>query len=485
MKRDRWFSRTIFLFAAVGSAIGLGNVWRFPYLTYKFGGGAFLIPYLFALFIVGIPMLMLEFALGQKMQRGPIEAFKEIHPRLKGIGITALLVSFVVVLYYAVVLAWSLIYSLKSFSLHVPWANDSSGYFFNSILGVTSSVNSLGGIQWTLVLMLLIVWTGMFFMVRNGVKSVGQVVKIIVPVPLVILVILFFRGVTLPGATTGIAEYLRPNMAALLSPEIWISAIAQIFFTLSLGFGVMIAYASYNKKDQDINGDTAFTSVVDSVTAIFAGFVVFAIVGYMAYSSGLPISEVATSGPGLAFVVFPQALSLLPFAGLFSICFFLMLLTLGMSSALSLVEAVNTSFEDKYKKPNKTKISFFVCLVGFLLGVIFVTGAGIYFLDIVDHFITDYGLILVGILESVAVGWVYGPEKLREFINKSSKLKIGRWWDYLIKFVIPPLLIALLIVQLVQDIRNPYGGYPQWALAIGWISVAIPIIIGIVVSFRK
>jgi len=335
MARARWTSRTIFLFAAIGSAVGLGNIWRFPYLTYKFGGGAFLIPYLLALIIIGIPLLILEFAIGQKLQQGAVGAFRKVNSRLRGIGAGAIISGFLVVIYYAAVIAWTVFFFVKSFNFELPWAEDAGAYFFGSVLGISEGVGVLGGINIPLLFALFFVWLTIYLSVRNGIKSVGKVVLITMPLPIILLVILFFRGITLPGALTGISYYLTPDFSALLSTEIWLAAISQIFFTLSLAFGIMIAYASFNKEDQDVAGDAYITSIANSAISIFAGFVVFAVLGYMSFTSGVGIEEVAVSGPGLAFVVFPQALALMPLAWFFAILFFLMLFTLGLDSAFS------------------------------------------------------------------------------------------------------------------------------------------------------
>ncbi|NCN98735.1 sodium-dependent transporter [Candidatus Pacearchaeota archaeon CG10_big_fil_rev_8_21_14_0_10_35_219] len=484
MGRERWKSRTVFLFAAIGSAVGLGNVWRFPYMTYKFGGGAFLIPYLIALFVIGIPLLMLEFALGQKFQRGAVDSFRKIHHKLGGIGVLAVLSGFIIVLYYAVIMAWTLIYMLNSFSSELPWVGNADGYFHTTVLGLTDSVSSIGGINIPLLIALFVIWVAIYFIVRKGVDSVGKVVMISMPLPLILMLVLFIRGIFLPGAFEGIIAYLQPDLSALMDPDIWIAAVAQIFFTLSIGFGIMTAYASFNSKNQNVRGDTYITAISDAAMSLFAGFVVFAILGYMATTEGVAVADVATSGPGLAFVVFPEALSLLPSAWFFSLLFFLALFALGIDSAFSIVEAVNTTIGDRYKKPNRPKIAFFTCLISFLLGIIFVTGAGLYFLDIVDYFINNYGLVTAGLLEAVVIGWYFGPKKIRLFVNKQCGCNIRGWWDYAIKYVIPIALIILLGYQFYTDITTPYGGYPQWALAIGWVSFLIPLIIAIVFSLK-
>lgn len=485
MGRDRWSSRTIFLFAAIGSAVGLGNVWRFPYLTYKFGGGAFLIPYLIALLVIGIPLMALEFAIGQKLQRGAVDAFKTVNHKLRGIGFGAVFASFIIVVYYAAVMAWALIYFMRSFSAKVPWAEDASGYFFGNVLHISDGINQIGGINWTIFIALLAVWVMIYFCVWKGCKSVGKIVMITMPLPLILLFVLFIRGITLDGAATGIFYYLNPDFSALWSSEIWLTAASQIFFTLSLGAGLMIAYASYNKETEDVLKNSYVTSITNCAISLFAGFVVFSVLGYMATTTGVGVDEVVTSGPGLAFVAFPQALSLLPWgAWFFSALFFLAILTLGIDSAFSLVESVNAVLVDSASKVARHKIAFYVCFAAFILGILFTTNAGLYFLDVIDHFVSNFGLILVGIFECVAIGWIYGAERMRQYINSVSDWKLGKWWNYSIKYVIPIILSVLVVLQFFAEMKSNYEGYPDWAIALGWLVVIVPIVIAIGFAFK-
>ena len=483
MVRDKWKTRTAFLFAAIGSAVGLGNLWRFPYLANEYGGGAFLIPYLIALIVLGVPLLLLEFAVGQKLQKGAAHAFKTVHGRLSGIGWGTLIGAFTVVVYYAAVMAWSLMFLINSFTTKLPWKGNASEFFYGSILNLSDSISASGalGINWTLFFALAAIWITIFFIVRKGVKSVGKVVMFTVPLPVILLFILLLRGVTLPGALDGIGAYIIPNFAALLDPSIWSAAASQIFFTLSLGFGIMIAYASYNKKN-DVKSDAVTMATANTAISILAGFVVFSILGFMAHTSGKLVTDVAQAGPGLAFIAFPTALAEIPLAPVFAALFFLALLTLGIDSAFSLIEAVNTSIKDINNNIKTTTVAFWSCLVAFLLGILFVTNAGLYYLDIVDHFVTNYVLLLVGIFESIAIGWIYGADKLREYINKNAKKKIGVWWEYAIKYVVPIVLFTLLVLQFLKDVGTPYGGYPTWALTIGWLSAIIPLTVMVVFS---
>ncbi|MCH1429295.1 MAG: sodium-dependent transporter [Chlamydiales bacterium] len=465
MMRQRWSSRTMFLFAAIGSAVGLGNVWRFPYLAYKFGGGAFLVPYLIALLVMGIPLLMLELMLGQKLQAGGVKAFKKINPRFEGIGFAGIFLSFIVVAYYAAVMAWMLIYLLQSFQNPLPWLGDTKAFFFDNTLQISSGIEVVGSINSFTIASLFAVWVMIYFCVWKGVESAEKVIKITAPLPIFILILLFIRGITLEGAMHGIAYYIKPNFSLLWSSEIWIAAASQIFFTLSLALGVMIAYASYNKKEQCIKKDAWVISIVNSSISLFAGFVVFSIIGYMSLETGKPVSEVAVSGPGLAFVVFPKALSLMPAPNLVSIMFFLMLLTLGIDSAFSLVEAINTSIKDVFKNVTKERIAFYVCSVAFGCGVIFCTQAGLYFLDVIDHFIVEFGLVFLGLIQCLSIAWGYGANRLREEVNSFQQRKIGALWAALVKYVIPIFLMGLLIEQGLKEMKVNYEGYPNWAIA--------------------
>jgi len=470
--RDRWPSRTAFIYAAVGSAVGLGNIWRFPFLAEKFGGGAFLIPFLIALFVAGIPLLILEFALGQKIQKGAVDSLAAIKKKLSGLGWWALFTAFIVISYYVVIMAWSLIYLLTSFG--VQWSADPETYFFSNVLQISDSINVLGGIVPAIFIALLINWVLIYFAIRNGIKSVSKVVMWTVPIPIILLVVLLIRAFTLDGAMIGITAYLTPDFSALFDTEVWIAAVSQVFFSLSIAFGVMIAYSSYNKKESDITKNAFTVGIADTVIAIIAGFVVFGTLGFMADQQGIAFDEVVASGPGLAFIAFPKALSLMPFASLFSVLFFVTLLTLAIDSAFSLVEAINTTIRDKTKIKKQT-IALIVCSLGFLAGIIYTTNAGLFILDVVDHFVTNVSLIVIGILECIAVGWIFGAEKMRAYINKVSDFKIGQWWSTTIKYIIPISLAIILAIQLKAEFVENYGGYPDWAIAIGWGAVLIPL----------
>jgi len=480
--RDRWPSKTIFIFAAIGSAVGLGNIWRFPYYAGKFGGGAFLLPYLILLFLFGIPLLILEFSLGQKMQQGAVGAMRRVRKSFSGIGFGAISCSFLVACYYAVVMAWSLLYMFYSFN--VSWGDDPRGFFFDHVLQASHSPDNLWMIPTNVLLALIVCWIFVYFCIWKGVRSVSVVVTVTMPLPIILLFILLIRSVTLPGAMDGLWYYIRPDLQALLSTEVWVAALTQIFFSLSLGIGVMIAYGSYEKKTSDIIKSAYIIGISDAAIAILSGFVVFCTLGYMANQSGEEIATLAASGPSLAFIVFPKALSLIPGAAFFSFFFFLTLLLLGIDSLFSLVEAISTTLHDQWSFIRKEDLTLYVCTFGFLGGVIFTTTAGIHFLDISDHFVTTYGIVGVSLLQCLSIGWGYPADSLRKWINQVSKWQISRWWSFAVRYFGPVCLSVLLISSLYRDVLTPYGNFPDWAtILMGWGVLSVMIFVCLLVSY--
>ncbi len=466
-QRERWPSTTLFIFAAVGSAVGLGNVWRFPYLVGKYGGGAFLFPYLIALFLIGFPILVMEFALGQMMQKGAVESWRKVKAQCRGIGLGSILCSFMICCYYSVIMAWCCIYAVQSFSL--PWQGDTDGYFFNTVLQVSSGPSELTGFSIPVLLGLAFTWVAVYFCVWKGVKSVSNVVAITMPLPIILLFILLVRTFFLPGAFEGLAYFLKPDFTALMDPNVWMAAITQIFFTLSLGVGVMITYSSFQPKSSDIVRNALITAIADVSIAFVAGLVIFATIGYMSHSGEGDIAELAAAGPGLAFVVFPKALSLIPFAGLFAFIFFVMLITLGIDSLFSLVEAVASFFYDYFPDASKKIVAFYVCFACFIGGLVFTTSAGIYYLDITDHFVTNYALVLMGLLQVLAIGWIYGTEKMRKQIATVSKIPLGQAWDVTMRYIIPAALMVVLFSAFYHDMTVQYEDFPTWAInSFGW-----------------
>ncbi len=298
-------------------------------------------------------------------------------------------------------------------------------------------------------------------------RGIERASKIFIPLLFSLTILLVIWGLQLEGAEIGLRA-LKPNFEKIKGIQVWLAAYGQIFFSLSIGFGIMIAYASYLPRHSNIHSSALITCLVNSAYSILAAVAVFSTLGYMSFATGKPLNEVVDKSIGLAFVAYPQAIDLLPaLPGFFSAMFFLILVLAGLSSAISIIEAFNAALTDKFNVERPKAVTI-VCGLGFLGSIIFTTSGGLCWLDILDHFITQYGLVTVGVLESVLIGWVLGAEEMRTFINRHSRIPLGRWWNVIIKFFIPLVLGIMLIQSFVGDFRTPYEGYSWfWLLLIG------------------
>lgn len=481
--REHWDSRRAFILASIGSAIGLGNLWRFPFKCYENGGGAFLIAYFIALLTAGIPMLFLEFSLGHKFKLSAPGAFQKVGKKFEWLGWWAVLVGFTIVTYYVIVMAWSVIYGY--FSLTEKWGTNPSDFFYNKFLGLTEGPFTLGSINPILLIGLVVSWIMIVLSIWKGARTVSKVVYGTVVLPWLLLIVFVIRGVTLPGAMIGITYYLKPVFSKLLDPSVWASAYGQIFYSVSIGFGIMIAYSSFLHEKTDIASSAVIIGISDAMTAFVGGFAVFGTLGYYAKIQGVAVSEVLKGGVGLAFCTYPAVISHLPFAKFFGLLFFLMLLTLAVDSAFSLVEAMASAVSDKFGISHRAA-TITVSSISLLLGLIFVTGAGLYWLDIVDHFMEHFGLIAVVLVECIVLGWFYKTKKLKDHLNSVSNNKIGNWWIWLIKIVLPVILLYLFVSKFVQEIMVPYENYPSKALILaGWALAALLPILAIILSLIK
>lgn len=475
-EKERWSSGTTFVLAAIGAAIGIGNVWRFPYICYSNGGGAFLIPYIIALITVGLPLLILEFGIGRKARGGaPFSFRKLIGRRFAWIGWLSVLVGFAIITYYCVIMAWAVNYTF--FSASLAWGSDPETFFFDNFLHISESVLSLGSINLLVVAGALISWLWIYISIFKGVNSVEKMIWITVLAPWFLIIIFVIRGITLPGAMDGLAYYLTQDFSVLLKPDVWIAAYGQIFFTLSLGWGVMIAYASLLPEKTDITRNAIIIVVSNSLTSFVAGLAVFSTLGYLAQKAGVPVSSVIKGGIELAFITYPAVISLLPFAPeVFGVMFFFMIVVLGVDSAFATVEATSIALSDYINAP-KWLLAAILCITGFTIGLLFTTDAGYYWLDIFDYYLSVFLLVVVGLLEAVAIGYFYDLSILRKFINERSEINTGRWWDICIKVIVPGFLSVILITGLSERLGSPYGGYPSVANAVGWgLVVLIPLL---------
>ncbi len=481
-QRENWGSRPAFVLAAIGSAVGLGNLWGFPYKVYDNGGGAFLIPYVLAMLLIGIPVLILEFSLGHMTQRAAPNAYRGINKRTEPIGWWGIILGFVIITYYPVILAWCGSYLVECvkgiFNGGVlPWAGEgiegvkNAGAFFeNQYLNLWTSEEISEGVKpWAfgnlvtpITISLGVIWILMYLCIFKGVKFVSKVVLWTVPLPWIMLLVLTIRGLTLPGASGGLNFYLDPDFSELTKPETWRWAFGQMFFSMSLAFGVMLTYASFLHRKSDINNNAAIIGLADIGTSFIAGVAVFATLGAMSFATAqagqaIPVTEVVKGGPGLAFVAFPYALAQLPYSAWFGAVFFIALLTLGIDSAFSITESILTSLVDKTGwGRGKTLIG--LTLVGFGLGLVYCTRGSDPWISAMDGFINEWsGIALLGLLECVVIGWAYRIGKLREHANERSDWKLGAWWDVIIRYVAPIMLSALAVWSLLDQAASKGG----------------------------
>lgn len=467
IERENWRSRTGFILAAIGSAIGLGNIWRFNYMAYENGGGAFLVPYIIALLTAGIPILMLEFGIGHKMRGAAPSSFFRIKnhegSHFQTLGWWGVVLAmFGINLYYSVVISWCIRYFFSSFTLEWTQVANTGTFFFQNHLQVSDSMWDFTGPVWYILLGAALIWFINWFVTWKGVQSgIEKANKIFMPVLLVLVAILVIRGITLPGAGAGIEKYLNPDFNKLSDPQVWIDAYAQIFFTLSVGFGIMIAYSSYLPKKTNIISNAGITAGINSAFSLFAGFAVFGTLGHLAQVKNVPVDQVAEGGVGLAFVVFPEAIAKIPgVPEIFGMVFFLALIIAGLSSSMSLVEAFSSSVVDKFGWSRK-KIVTLTCGLGFLGSIIFSLGNGIFWLDTVDRFMTSYGLVTVGLLECLVIGWIYGARNLRAHINFASERRMGRWFDISLKYITPIILLVVMGVKINNEIQGLFDKEQQ------------------------
>jgi len=468
-QRENWGSRTGFVLAAIGSAVGLGNLWGFPYKLYDNGGGAFLIPYVIAMLLVGIPLLIAEFSLGHLTQRATPDAFGRAHRKFAFVGWWQIALSFVIITYYAVILAYCLsflYFSIRGlFAGSLPWAGrgiegvqNAKNFFFRDYLQFHEGF-SLGRLQTHIVGALAITWGLMYLCIFRGVKLVGKVVLWTVPLPWLMLLILTIRGMTLPGAIQGLEYYLEPDWTRLADPLTWRRAFGQMFFSMSLAFGIMITYASFLHRKSDLNNNAAVIGLADLGTSFVAGLAVFATLGGMAFATvqagqPVPVNEVVNGGPSLAFVAFPYALAQLPHAAWFSTLFFASLLLLGIDSAFSITECVLASIVDKTGwSRGKTLVG--ITLVGFAVGLVYCFQGGLNWLGTFDDFINGtWGIALTA--QALVLGWLFRIRRLRRHANERSDWRIGRWFTWLVRLFIPIVMAALFSWSLFDDWSNPH-----------------------------
>ncbi|WP_062354610.1 sodium-dependent transporter [Bacillus kwashiorkori] len=487
--RAQWGTRAGFILAAIGSAVGLGNIWRFPAVAYENGGGAFFLPYLFALLTAGIPILILEFTIGHKYRGSAPLSFARMSKGAEWIGWWQVLISFVISTYYAVIVAWAISYAW--FSVKLSWGSNTEEFLFNSYLKVESAGN-FGSLVPGVFIPLLIVWLvalGILFAgVRKGIEIAN---KIFIPTLAIIFLIVCIRALFLPGALDGVEAFFKPDWSKIMDGKVWVAAYGQIFFSLSIAFAIMITYSSYLPKKTDITNNAFITGFANSSFELLAGFGIFAALGFMAFTAGKPIDEVVAGGIGLAFVVIPEIINQMGFLNeVFGVLFFLSLTFAGLSSLISISETYISGIQEKFNTSRAKAVVVGGGLAA-LISLMFATQGGINFLDVVDYFINQFGVALAGLFEVVLIAWFLRQlNPLQQHANAISDIRLGAWWKISLGAITPIVLgymmFDLLRVNLISDYDFSDNPYPrEFLFTYGWTVALGAILIGVLISRLK
>ncbi|ORY79680.1 Na+-dependent transporter SNF family [Neocallimastix californiae] len=413
--QNEWGNNLSFILAMIGSAVGLGNIWRYPYVLYSNGGGAFYIPYLVAVLLMGIPFLILEYDVGYNYKASFAKALKKINSKFEFLGWFLPVSVYMIMIYYSAILGWDGIYIVLSF--FKGWGNDPGTYFETDLLKSSEGISGLLQFIPIIAISMLIGWIIIWFISHRDLESgLGKVSKILVPLLFIIMIFIVIYSLMLPGASIGLEVLFKPDWSLLLTFEIWMAAFGQIIFSLSLGMSIAFTYASYTKKETDLVSNTLSIAIANCLFENFAALGVFSILGYMSQQSGKAVSDLVKQGTSLVFVAYPTVFNVLgKIALVIGPLFFFTVYLAGLTSILSTVEPLSFCIQNKFGFSRRA--------------------------------------ILIGVVaECVAFGWIFDAKKLIPFLNERSKvLKLGTWWLVTVK-VILPLFVSIIWVGGIIDV---------------------------------
>ena len=475
-KRETFSGRNAFIMAAIGSAVGLGNIWRFPYTTYENGGGAFIIPYLIALLTAGIPLLFLDYAIGHRHRGGAPLSYRRFSPHFEVFGWWQMMVNVIIGLYYAVVLGWAASYTY--FSINGAWGDKPIDFFIGEFLKMGDIKN---GVSFEFVGMvtgpLIAMWIIALGVLSLGVqKGIAKVSSVLMPVLVIMFIALVIYSLFLPGAEKGLDALFTPDWSKLSNPSVWIAAYGQIFFSLSICFGIMVTYASYLKKESDLTGSGLVVGFANSSFEVLAGVGVFAALGFIATAQGQEVSEVAKGGIGLAFFAFPTIINKAPFGEVLGVLFFGSLTFAALTSFISVIEVIISAIQDKLRV-RRVKVTFIVGVPMMLVSVLlFGTTTGLPMLDVFDKFVNYFGIVAVAFVSLIAIVANEKLGLLGDHLNETSSFKVGFFWRLCIVLT-TGILAFMLFSEGAKVFSEGYEGYPSWFVNIfGW-GMAISLLI--------
>ncbi|WP_407375219.1 sodium-dependent transporter [Methanobrevibacter sp.] len=483
-KKQEWNSNLAFLMAMIGSAVGLGNIWRFPYVLYSNGGGSFMIPYIVSLFLLGISFVLVEYAVGYKFKRSLARILYSIKEKFEPIAWFILLIVFLITTYYICVVGWDLIYFVLSMTQQ--WGANPDLYFANNVLHATSSVYGIFSIVPNVFVSIFLIWVAACLILRQDLNDgIGRVSKILLPLLVLIVIGIVVFSLTLPGASIGYTQIFTPDWSALGNLNVWLAAFGQIVFSLSLGMAIAMTYASYLPEGSNLVDNAVLVAFSNSGFEVFNSIGIFSILGFMALTSGLPFNELVTEGTGLAFVVFPQVFNTMGDVSLvIAPLFFLCILFAGITSVIALLEGVCYSISEKFLIERK-KTATIVCIVGFLISILFSTSLGSTILGVFDTYLNNFALLFAILLECIIFGWIYKFDDLIETLNKNSRIQVGKTWKVVIKYILPICILGLWIQGVWTTISSADTLSIIIMAALTVILIVIPIIFAKLPALNK
>ncbi|XP_064614016.1 sodium- and chloride-dependent glycine transporter 1-like [Liolophura sinensis] len=517
--REAWGNWCEFFLTTLGYMVGIGNIWRFPYICYSNGGGAFLIPFIIFMFVCAVPVVFLEMSYSQFASLGPGRAWR-ICPLFKGVGVGMSLVIGIVAIYYNVVIAWALYYLYMSLRRELPWnmcdnnwntpncslrlghvdnsTNHTSflvssasnlnqsfhaktpteEFWTHHVLEMSNGIETLGNIRWPLFICHVITWVVVFLCALKGIKSFGKVAYFTATAPYLLLIILLIRGAMLPGAMDGLKYYLIPQWDKLKEIKVWTAAAMQIFYSVGCGGGGSVTLASYNKFNNNIIRDALLFPLMDTATCLLCGLVIFVVLGYMSHATGLPIDSVVAEGPGIAFMVYPEALAQLPLAPMWSAFFFLVLFMVGLDSQFVHVEIVVGCLTDmfpQYLRTRKMLTNSVFILIAFFLAIPCLTQGGVYVLQVMDWYALGFSATTLASVEMLVISYIYGVDRLFADIEVMIGRKPSRIWKPFLLFLTPATILFILLSSMAMHQPVRYGdySYPGYAISFGWFTAVV------------
>ena len=451
--KNEWGSNLSFILAMIGSAVGLGNIWRYPYVLYSNGGGAFYIPYIVAILLMGMPFLILEYGVGYNFKSSFAKAITKINSKCEYLGWFLPVCVFMIMIYYSAIMGWDAIYIVLSF--FKGWGADPNTFFTVNLLHSSESYTSLMNFIPLIAVAMLVGWVIIWFISHRDLEEgLGKISKVLVPLLFVIMIVIVGFSLTLPGASVGLAELFNPDWSLLGHFEIWMAAFGQIVFSLSLGMSIAFTYASYTKDDADLITNTISIALANSLFENFAALGVFSILGYMSVQSGTAVADLVTQGTGLVFIVYPTVFNVLgQWAYILGPLFFLTVYLAGLTSILSTVEPLSFSIQNKFGLTRKRTMTI-LCCVGAVISLMYATPFGGSLLGYVDTFINQIALLFGVIVECIIFAWIFKAEKLVDYLNSKSKtIKLGKWWILIVKYILP-IFISIVWIGGIIDIIN-------------------------------